>query len=246
MLPVITSSLKRLVPRFVKRAKKRHEWSRIRREFATLPVAEAFSKTYKTRLWGEAEGEAFCSGEGSGERFSSPYVDWISSFVVEHRISSIVDLGCGDFRVGRRICAATGAQYTGVDVVPDLIAYNTERFGSDKIEFRYASIVHDELPPGELCLIRQVLQHLSNEEIVQVLAQCARYPYLLITEDVYAGRHVRPNIDHVHGPDNRLHGRSGVFVELPPFNLKAQKVLELPCPETSSVIRTDLIARRHA
>jgi len=56
---------------------------------------------------------------------------WISSFVAERRITSIVDLGCGDFRVSRRLCAVTGAHYTGLDVVPDLIAYNTERFGTD-------------------------------------------------------------------------------------------------------------------
>jgi SAM-dependent methyltransferase len=242
MVSEITRSLRHFIPGWAKQIKKQREWKGIRREFASLSVADAFSETYRRQLWGKADGEEFCSGDGSSERFSALYVDLVSRFVRERNISCIVDLGCGDFRVGRLLCAATGISYIGVDVVPDLIAYNSSRFGRNGIEFRCASIVQDELPPGGLCLIRQVLQHLSNAEILRVLDQCSKYPYLMVTEDVYAAPRVRPNLDHVHGPDNRLHKRSGVFLDLPPFELKAQKVLEIPCPETSSVISTVLIA----
>ena len=96
-------------------------------------------------------------------------------------------------------------------------------------------------PDGDLCLIRQVLQHLSNKQISQVLANCGKFPYLVITEDVYNGPNVRPNLDIMHGPDNRLHRRSGVFLDRAPFSLRMQNVVEISCPEFNSVIRTCLI-----
>lgn len=82
------------------------------------------------------------------------------------------------FRVGRLICAQCDLRYVGVDAVPDLIAYNRSRFGGPQVEFRCTNLIDDELPDGELCLIRQVLQHLSNAEISRVLAKCAKYQYV--------------------------------------------------------------------
>lgn len=237
----LRSFLKQFVPKRVLDARQQRRWESIRRHYASLSVADAFSRTYQTKLWGEAQGEKFCSGGGSDECFAIPYVEWVTKFVGEQGIRSVVDLGCGDFRVGRRLCANSEVRYIGADVVPELVAYNSSLFGCDRVAFRCINIIEDDLPDGELCVIRQVLQHLSNAEISQVLKKCEKYPYLLVTEDIYNGRRVRPNLDHVHGPDNRLHKRSGVFLELPPYALNAEVVLELPCPETSSILRTLLI-----
>ncbi len=235
------SFLKQFVPQSILEARKQSRWKPIRQRYAALSVGDAFSETYRTKLWGEAKGEPFYSGDGSCENFAVPYVELLTNFFREERITSVVDLGCGDFRVGRRLCANTCASYIGVDVVPELIAHNQSRFGRDGIEFRNLDIIKDPLPDGEVCLIRQVLQHLSNAEIAQVLAKCSKYPFLVVTEDVYKGWWSRPNLDHVHGPDNRLHKRSGVYVDLPPYSLKAETILDVPCPTTSSTIRTVLV-----
>jgi hypothetical protein len=157
----------------------------------------------------------------------------------------VVDLGCGDFRIGQRICSAISVNYVGVDIVSELIAYNQSRFGSESVSFKCANIIDDELPNGELCLIRQVLQHLSNKQISRVLTNCTKFSYLLVTEDVYSGQRMQPNLDIMHGPDNRLHKHSGVFLDRAPYSLQTQYVLEIPCPETSSVIRTCLIEGEH-
>jgi SAM-dependent methyltransferase len=163
-------------------------------------------------------------------------------FINEHAIKTVVDLGCGDFRVGRRICSQTNVRYIGIDIVPALIAHHQANFSREGVEFRCANIIQDELPDGELCLIRQVLQHLSNREISCVLSRLNKYGHLLVTEDVYHGsRTVRPNLDHLHGPDNRVHKRSGVFLDLPPYSLASQTLLEVSSPQTESVLRTLLI-----
>jgi hypothetical protein len=126
----------------------------------------------------------------------------------------------------------------GVDVVPDLIAYNRSRFGGPQVEFRCANLIDDELPDGDLCMIRQVLQHLTNAEILSVLAKCAKYRDVLVTEEVFTKRGSRPNLEITHGPDNRASDKSGVFLHLPPFGFKTTTILEIPVPGDESVLRT--------
>jgi hypothetical protein len=243
----IRSVLKRFIPKDVlsvgKSMRKQRAWLGIRRQYGELSVAEAFAETYRSKLWGEVEGEDFCSGGGSDQQFAVPYAAWVTRFIAERGVNTVVDLGCGDFRVGQRICSITPVRYVGVDIVPDLITRNNSRFGRNGVEFKCANIIEDELPDGDLCLIRQVLQHLSNAQISRVLANCAKFPYLLVTEDVYNGPGMRPNLDTQHGPDNRLFRHSGVYLDLPPYSLRTQNVLEVVCPDTNSVIRTSLIEK---
>ena len=243
----IRSVVRRFVPERIlqKYRKERTLWMRksIRKEFGGLPIADAFTEIYRRKLWGQLEGEGFFSGGGSLERFAGPYAERVKAFIAERGITTVIDLGCGDFRVGQRICEGSAVRYIGVDVVPDLIARNKSKFAFNGVDFKCLNIIEDQLPVGELCLIRQVLQHLSNGEIARVLANCSKFPFLLVTEDVYSGPDMRPNLDVLHGPDNRLFRNSGVYLDLPPFNLNTEYILEIPCPETHSVIRTCCIER---
>jgi SAM-dependent methyltransferase len=248
-MTMISSSFRTIAKRFARkrilRVRKNLIWAQIRQQYGRLSVAEAFNQTYRQKLWGYLEGEEFFSGQGSIEEFAKPYTSWLARFITEKKVATVVDLGCGDFRIGRGICAAVSVNYVGVDIVSDLIAYNQSRFGNDDVRFKCADIIEDELPEGDLCLIRQVLQHLSNEQISRVLANCAKFPYLVVTEDVYSGPGVRINLDIMHGPDNRLFRHSGVFLDRAPFSMRTQNVLEIPCLETDSIIRTSLIEGVH-
>jgi len=96
------------------------------------------------------------------------------------------------------------------------------------------------LPDGELCLIRQVFQHLSIAQISQVLDRCKKYKFVVITEEVYKGEGCRPNLDKPHGPDTRVFDRSGVYLDFSPFRLSNKAVLELPVSKRS-VLRTSLV-----
>lgn len=234
------SIVKRIIPAPLLKMRDSRRWSKIRQEYASLSVADAFTKAYRNKLWGHAEGEEFFSGAGSLEEFTTSYVNWICRFITKHQIDTIVDLGCGDFKVGRRICGAVAVNYIGADIVSDLISYNQSRFGNNTTCFKCMNILNDRLPEGDVGLLRQVLQHLSNKEISQVLANCIRFPYLIVTEDCYCGPDMRPNLDITHGPDNRWFRRSGVFLDRPPFNIRAQVVLEIPY-ERNCAMRTCLI-----
>ena len=237
----LREAIKRQLPVWLLRWNKRRKWEPIRQQYGALPVAECFSEIYRTKLWGEAEGEEFYSGGGSEAHFAVPYVELVQSLIAKHQIRTVVDLGCGDYRVGRRICAQGDLRYVGVDVVPDLIAHNRSSFGGPQVEFRCANLIDDALPDGELCLIRQVLQHLTNAEISRVLAKCAKYRVVLVTEGLFTKPGSRPNLDITHGPDVRASDNSGVFLDLPPFSFKTTTLLEIPIPGDETVMRTVLV-----
>jgi SAM-dependent methyltransferase len=210
----------------------------IHRTYSTLSVAETFRRIYRTKAWGD-DGEAFHSGSGSRGAASEQYCAFVIKFIQEHQVLSVVDLGCGDFSVGKQIAEATGVRYTGIDVVPELIEHHKSNVSNPLIHFQCADITRDPLPTADLCLIRQVLQHLSNEEISKVLANLGDYPQVLISEHVP----VKPrsiNLDKPHGPDVRVRYGSGVYLEKPPFSKPVVEVWKYPLYK-NSILRTVLL-----
>jgi hypothetical protein len=195
-----------------------------RRAFSRLDVQQAFERVYAENAWGGTPGE-FDSGLGSSDAVTERYVAMVRAFIAERGVRSVADLGCGDFRVGRQLVGSV-PRYVGVDIVPALVERKRREFPD--VEFRCLNLISDELPDAELGLLRQVLQHLSNEEIAAVLRNCRRYRYLIVTEHLPSAGEVVPNLDKPHGPDIRLYDRSGVFLEAPPFNLSVRTLLEVP------------------
>jgi hypothetical protein len=63
-----------------------------------------------------------------------------------------------------------------------------------------------------------VLQHLSNREVSDGLANCRRFQQALVSEDV-PRRPKSFNRNNTHGPDARIHYGSGVYLDQPPFSL---------------------------
>jgi SAM-dependent methyltransferase len=182
---------------------------------------KVFTDIYARGSWGGRE-DKFCSGSGTGEdRVVAPYLEMISALAKSEGFQgrTFVDLGCGDFRVGHRLLPLC-VQYVGVDVVKPLIEYNQQHHGSETARFLHLDIIEDELPHGDVCFLRQVLQHLSNEQIAKILPKLTRYRWVFITEHYPSpNRRIRPNLDKVHGHDIRVYRNSGVYLTLPPFAL---------------------------
>jgi SAM-dependent methyltransferase len=163
---------------------------------------------------------------GSETEFARQFADFLNAFVDERGVKSIVDLGCGDFRVGQLI-ERPGIRYTGVDVVDALVHRNQERSGRDRIEFRTIDILQDELPDGDLCVLRQVLQRLSNTEIQKILHKLNGYKFSIVAKHHPApARLTVENLDRQTRFDTRIESGSGVFLEKPPFGVASAKVLK--------------------
>lgn len=189
-----------------------------------------FSDIYEKNAWGGAQSELF-SGIGSRGDPASAYVSAVRAFIETRGIKTAVDLGCGDFHIGSQIAEVCGS-YTGVDVVPMVVERNAAKFTNGRITFACLDIIEDPLPQGELCLVRQVLQHLSNTQIRKVLRNISRYEQVIITEHYPPdGRIVARNIDKVQGADTRLTAGSAVYLADPPFSLRdLELLLEVQLP----------------
>ena len=77
-----------------------------------------------------------------------------------------MDVGCGDFSVASGFVDQLD-EYVGIDVVDSLIRRNSADFGRPGIRFLKANAAREELPKADVCLIRQVLQHLSMTKCQQ-------------------------------------------------------------------------------
>ncbi len=180
-------------------------------------AAEIFREIYLENKWGGSAG-TFSSGTGSTQQHAYLYAAAIKGFVRTHGVRRIVDLGCGDFQVGAQLLDA-GVDYVGVDIVPELISHNERLHAGEHVRFVCLDIAADRLPDGDLCLVRQVLQHLSNAEIRNVLANLDGYRYVLVTEHYPApGVESLPNRDKPSGEDIRVYDGSAVYLDKPPFN----------------------------
>lgn len=224
------AALKRFVPGWVLDARRSLMRARLFGKNKGRGLQSIFSEAYRSGKWGTGDGK-YWSGNGSSKAQSSAYVEFMVEFLRTHdEIKTYVDIGCGDFQVSGRVLANVGRpiSYVGVDIVPELIEHNNQAFGSDDVRFVCADATTDPLPPGDLVSVRQVLQHLSNDNVEKVLRNTAGYRYLVVTEGVPVGPNVTPNRDIVSGHYTRSLQLSGVFIEAPPFNMPAEEVLSVP------------------
>lgn len=248
------SFIRKFIPAFFLQHYYRITRLREQRRNELKTTEEVFTDIYLMNKWGGSQGE-FCSGSGSAtEKVVSAYVSMVFEMASRERFAGLafVDLGCGDFNVGKQLLSLCSS-YIGVDVVRPLIQRNQELYGSGHTQFVHIDIVKDELPNGDVCFIRQVLQHLSNQQIAAVLQKLTKYKWVLITEHYPSGNDaVKPNRDKTHGSDIRVYENSGVYLTEPPFELPEQElevVLEVPGTELGKgydpgVIRTFLYKPR--
>ncbi|MBL0884151.1 MAG: class I SAM-dependent methyltransferase [Chitinophagaceae bacterium] len=221
------------------------------KKYSKMSTEQIFSNIYEKNIWGGSKGE-FYSGDGTADPNTLYYIDYLNSFIKEKNIKSILEVGCGDFRIMYQVLKQNPVtKYLGIDVVEALIQHNDNKFSTHHINFLKKNAIKDELPQADLIIIRQVLQHLNNSEINEILKKVNTFKYGIITEHVSISADAVPNIDKITGPHVRTRYNSGVFIDLPPFSLpNTQVVFEFRFDEVlkksivPAVIRTYLINNR--
>ncbi|WP_036597003.1 class I SAM-dependent methyltransferase [Olleya marilimosa] len=190
------------------------------------PTKAAMQQVYKMNLWGSNASE-FYSGEGShNPELVNPYIEAIVSFLKTLNTPiSVCDLGCGDFNIGSKLFKYT-SKYFAIDIVPELIDHNKSNFKANNLSFSSLDIAKDDLPTADCALIRQVLQHLSNAEVQNILNKLQTYKYVIITEHIPLFDFI-PNLDIISGQGIRLKKQSGLDVLKAPFNFKVTSQEEL-------------------
>lgn len=200
--------------------------SDIRNRFKTNE--QIFSNVYKKKYWGEANESTFFSGEGTYVSHIDSYNNILIETFNKLNIQSVCEIGCGDFEVSKKLLGSVNVDYVGVDVVPELIEHLNRNYSNDNTKFVCLDAAKEncELPKFDVCIIRQVLQHLSNKDIKRVLQNANQFPYLIITEHLPMNPQ-EINSDKVSNGYIRLQNKliSGVYLDKDPFNLSSMTEL---------------------
>jgi hypothetical protein len=112
----------------------------------------------------------------------------MQKFFKKYNIESVVDLGCGDFRIGLLLYDKTNIDYTGYDAYKGVIDYNNDKFK----EYKNFHFIHSDftsfkdrtnIKNGDLCIIKDVLQHLPNKTVIKFLdyiTKSNKFKYILL------------------------------------------------------------------
>lgn len=157
------------------------------------------------------------SGPGSTADASAAYRRIVQRLLASVEIRRVLDVGCGDWQVGS-LLDWTGIDYTGVDVVGPVIAADRDRFGAANLRFEVADARTGSLPPADLLLIKDVLQHWPTADVQRFLSETLpRYRYALITNDI-ASTHFTGQLNQ----DIEMGSWRTLDLQAPPFGLAAR------------------------
>ncbi|WCM22557.1 class I SAM-dependent methyltransferase [Paraburkholderia bryophila] len=178
-------------------------------------TADVFHKIYREQGW---HSEESVSGWGSELKNTERVIRELPGLLRRFGVSSMLDVPCGDFNWMRHV-DLSGIDYTGADIVPDLIAQNQRDYASADRHFMQLDLLKDPLPERDLILCRDCLFHFSHADVFRALRRFAESSarYLLTTTFNY--RTYPRNADIVTGQWTPIN------LEMAPYDLDAPLAL---------------------
>ena len=140
---------------------------------------DIFSNIYDNYGFGSLESR---SGPGSTLDETQKLRESIKKIIKDKNIKSVVDIPCGDFNWMKEIVFNFDS-YIGGDIVKKAIEENNERYSNSRIKFIEFDIVNDEIPNGDLLIVRDIIGHFPIEDGVKILKNIlnSKCKYLLST-----------------------------------------------------------------
>ena len=195
-------------------------------------MEKVFTRKYQQNKWGKDISNKYKgnSGPGSTILFNIEYIEFLKNFIINNNIKNIVDLGCGDFRIGEKIYNDINVNYTGYDIYKDLINSHMEQYSNNnKYNFIYLDFYNnpDKIINSDLIIIKEVLQHWPNYKINQFLdyiKKNKKFKYLLLvncksnTESIDIGTGGCRGLSYKHIPLLKYNGKNI-------FNYNSQEVV---------------------
>jgi hypothetical protein len=182
-------------------------------------MRDVFTGIYHTNYWGNKDSR---SGSGSDLEQTREVRQALPGVLSQIGARTMLDIPCGDFHWMREV--ALDIDYTGADIVEELVARNQAAYGNERRRFRALDLSRGDLPAVDLVFCRDALVHFSFDDVFTALRNVKRSgsKYLLTT--TFTGR------------DRNIDIRTGqwrpINFEKPPFNLpKPVLVINEKCTE---------------
>lgn len=140
---------------------------------------DIFIGIYNNNGFGSLESK---SGPGSTLDGTEKLRESIKKLVKDKNIKSVVDIPCGDFNWMKEI-VFNFESYIGGDIVKKAIDENNEKYSNSRIKFIEFDVLNDEIPNGDLLIVRDIIGHFPIEDGVKILKNIlnSNCKYLLST-----------------------------------------------------------------
>lgn len=183
-------------------------------------LMNVFEEIYEKNVW------TYGSGHGSLPEATKGYRRFLEKFIKKNRIKTIVDFGCGDWQFSKLV-NWQDVKYHGYDIVDSLIEFNIKNYGNTNIKFSLTPDSWLDLKEAELLIVKDVLQHLSNEEVTKFINIASKkYKFMLITNGTNPSKMTNSEIKT--GEYRPLDIRKN------PFNLKANRTYSFKGPRKNA------------
>lgn len=130
-------------------------------KLARKSPSDVFGKYYRSNKWGDEESR---SGKGSNMGATQELRQLLPPLVAELGIQSFLDLPCGDYYWMAQTDLGV-AQYTGGDIVPEMIEANRKAHGRDGVDFAVIDLIQGPIPRHDLIFTRDCLVHLGTDHV---------------------------------------------------------------------------------
>jgi hypothetical protein len=149
-------------------------------------MEQIFTNVYECKLWGDNNATQYNGSSGVGSKLDynkDTYIPFLKKFITDNNIKHVTDLGCGDFICGKLIYDDLDVSYTGYDTYKKIVDYNSQN-SSSKYSFKHLDFYNNkEKITGELCILKDVIQHWSLDNIytfLDYLVKNKSFKYILI------------------------------------------------------------------
>ena len=132
---------------------------------------EIFTEIYKKKYWGGNGSPA--SGTGSTSTAATTYRNTVKELISRKNVKKVLDLGHGDWEIWSDY-QFEGVEYVGIDVANSLSEVLAKKFKQENLTFRFGDAITDNLPVADLCITKDVLQHLPLGDVIKILEKIQR------------------------------------------------------------------------
>ena len=170
-----------------------------------------FFLIYKTNHWNKYEkvdkNNLLVSGPGSfpGSLQTKKIIDNLDFFIKKNNIQSMLDMPCGDFSWMKDLIKKNNyINYTGYDIVEDIISYNNKKYSKNNVSFFCKDIINEKnFDNFDLVFIRDFFIHIDNASIDILLKniKSSKVRFLACSnnnnefnKDVVLGQHRKVNL----------------------------------------------------
>lgn len=149
---------------------------------------DIFTGIYENCAWGDNKNDSYKGSSGDGSRLEynlHTYIPCIKNFISKKNITSVVDLGCGDFICGRHIYDDLDVKYHGYDAYDKIVKHNSSTYPPSKYTFEHLDFCNEKekIKSADMCIIKDVLQHWTLRDIyvfLDYLVKSKKFKYIVI------------------------------------------------------------------